>query len=254
MSDRREQLLEALNAFSDDRLALLETQINALESRITVTHPEPSFVDGRFGQIFGDVLMLHHAVSWEPFTKDKFEYALVRVARMTGLDADKAEMGNPGYDIKIGGQLISLKTQANKAIKESHLHISKFMELGKGAWETENDVVNLRAQMLSHLDNYDRILSLRCLHRDRDEGSYRYELVEIPTDLLRSAEHGVIEMKHDSTQTPKPAVCSVYDGEDLTVQLYFDGGTERKLQIRKLSKAHCRVLGNWEFVLTGPQS
>jgi type II restriction enzyme len=30
--------------------------------------------------------------------------------------------------------------------------------------------------------------------------------------------------------------------------LYFDGGGERKLQIKHLLKSHCAVIATWEFL------
>jgi hypothetical protein len=60
---------------------------------------------------------------------------LERVARLNGIDAELAPKGNPGHDITVTGQTISLKTEAAKAIKKDKIHISKFMEMGKGDGE-----------------------------------------------------------------------------------------------------------------------
>src|SRR6266699_1923187 len=93
-------------------------------------------------QDFGDALRIHHSFSDEPFTKDKFEYALERVANWCGMSAKLARRGNPGYDIMINGLRFSLKTQANRGLSANYLHISKFMELGKGQWgDQESDLV-----------------------------------------------------------------------------------------------------------------
>jgi len=55
-------------------------------------------------------------------------------------------------------------------------------------------------------------------------------------------------MRHQSKQNPKPGYCSVTDDEgNVKFKLYFDGGTERKLQIKNLRKDLCIVHATWEF-------
>ena len=125
------------------------------------------------------------------------------------------------------------------------------MELGKGNWENEADVAVLREKFLGHLTKYTRVFTLRCLSRiavTDNSIAYSYELVEIPHALLERAKDGRIEMKYDSRQTPKPAY-SYVTAEDGTpgFELYFDGGTERKLQIKNLWKRHCIVHATWTF-------
>jgi type II restriction enzyme len=196
----------------------------------------------------GDALRLHHCFSREPFTKDKFEYTLERTLKASGIAAELAPRGNPGYDIKIGSQRFSLKTQADKSIRPDKIHVSKFMELGKGNWTDRPQQLNgLRDQFFQHLKDYDRILTLRCLRRP-PEGQWLYELVEIPKALLLEARTGTLEMMKNSAQTPKPGYCHVCTpAGDPKFSLYFDGGTERKLQIKHLNKAFCIVHAQWEF-------
>src|SRR5207237_4913075 len=136
--------------------------------------------------------------------------------------------------------------------KGAELHNSKFMELGKGAWLDEADLGKLRDRMLTHMDAYERIFDLRCLTRGSasERTPYIYELVEIPKLLLEECRGGEIAMMHASRQTPKPGTCSVYDKANgrLKFELYFDAGTERKLQVRKLNKAYCVVHATWTFI------
>jgi type II restriction enzyme len=140
----------------------------------------------------------------------------------------------------------SLKTQADQGIKEGFLHISKFMELGKGKWETEEDLAGLRDRYLQHMNAYQRILQLRRLVNE--ETLQVYELVEIPKKLLQRAATGKLAMMNGSTQTPKPGTCTVTDKKGKIVfELYFDGGTERKLQIRHLDKRRCTVHATWKI-------
>jgi type II restriction enzyme len=122
------------------------------------------------------------------------------------------------------------------------------MELGKGQWnDNPDDLEGLRQQFLFHMQSYDRILVLRALEK---APQWKYELVEIPKDLLSRARYGRLEMRLHSRQVPKPGYCFVDDesGQNL-FNLYFDGGTERKLQIKNLRKERCRVHATWEFVI-----
>ncbi len=196
-------------------------------------------------EAFGDVLQIHHCYSAEALSKDRFEYALERVLNGCGIPAQRARRGNPGYDLRIWDTQVSLKTQADKSIQREFLHISKFMELGKGKWATEEDVAGLRERFFRHMDSYERILQLRRL--TATESFQEYELVEIPKSLLLRAATGHIEMKHDSRQDPKPAICNVIDNETggRLFQLYFDAGSERKLQIKHLAKHNCIVHAQW---------
>ncbi len=55
-------------------------------------------------------------------------------------------------------------------------------------------------------------------------------------------------MAFDSKQNPKPGTCTVIDAAgQVKFQLYFDGGTERKLQIRQIDKRLCTVHATWEW-------
>ena len=175
-------------------------------------------------------------------------YALERVLNLCGIPAALAPRGNPGHDITISGVRFSLKTQANKGISSRYLHISKFMELGRGTWtDQEEDFIGLREQFFRHMGSYDRILSLRRLRSTRTY-SWHYELVEIPKTLLLEARNSVLRISHNSRQFPKPAYYDVVDSKGIgKFQLYFDAGGERKLQIKGLKKIHCIVHADWLF-------
>jgi hypothetical protein len=197
------------------------------------------------------VLRIHHVFSAEPFTKDKFEYALVQVVKWRGVEASLAPKGNPGHDATIGSTRVSLKTQADKSIKKEELWISKFMELGKGVWgDNPADLETLRIAFLEHLKRYDRVFSLRAIGK---APNWHYELIEIPKTLLQRAQTGRLEMMLESRQSPKPGYCRVTDANGFALyQLYFDAGSERKLQIKALRKSACLLHAEWKF--TAPQA
>jgi len=249
MSEKENQRIQDLLAAVRD---LTPGQITWLENTIRIfrfPHNFEIFQDGLLDtstlENFGDALRIHHSFSAEPFSKDKFEYVLEKVVNFDQHRAQLSSKGNPGHDITIDGVPVSLKTQADKSIKEDKIWISKFMELGKGSWGNDpDDLEMLRDRFFSHMEGYDRIFTLRALSKAPD---WIYELVEIPKSLLEKAKTGRLEMKSKSKQHPKPGYCYVEsDGTEL-FQLYFDGGSERKLQVKNLRKSECIVHARWAF-------
>lgn len=197
-------------------------------------------------EMLGDALRIHHAFSRQALSKDRFEFALERSLNRAGIQAELVEnRTNRGHDITIGRVPVSLKTQADAGIRLDSLHISKFMELGKGPW----DLPLLREMFLKHMHSYERILQFRCLVPG--PASYTYELVEIPKKLLLEGATAELFTQVDSRQTPKPGYGYVYDSEkNLKFALYFDGGTERKLQLKAIRKELCIVHATWRFEST----
>jgi len=202
---------------------------------------------------FGDASRIHHCFTDEPFTKDKFEYVLVNVSNYYGFTSEKSKYNTPGADVLIEGERFSLKTQADRNLRLNTINIHKYMELGRGDWsDVEIQLEGLTNQFLHHLDNYDRIIILRNIGKPSPSNPHwKYELVEIPKELLQEVKIGKYEMITDSIQNPKPGYCRVFDGPDGTLkfELYFDGGTERKLKINKIDKSLCYIHATWEFIV-----
>ncbi|MBA4302510.1 hypothetical protein [Algoriphagus alkaliphilus] len=244
--ERHDRLIKIIENFPESRLYWLESVIDILNCPHRFVLKDESSMLYEWSLSFGDALMIHHAFSKEPFTKDKFEHALVTTANLVGIEADFAPRGFRGHDIIVENTKISLKTQADKSIKIDSIWISKYMELGKGDWSDQpSQLFGLVEAFTNHLKDSEKIWILRCLTKFPN---WKYELVEIPKDLLLRSRDGVLEMKLDSRQMPKPGYCSVYGGSgSLDFQLYFDGGGERKLQIKNLNKGLCKVIGEWSF-------
>lgn len=244
--DRLRKLVETLERLPEARLHWVERVTELLQCKHRFVLHEAGLLNQDWAVAFGDGLMIHHAFSNEPFTKDKFEHALVNTGRMVGVEADFAPRGNRGHDVTIDNVKISLKTQADKNIKPSIIWISKYMELGRGDWSDKpRQLVGLRDAFMEHLKGSERILTLRCIQK---APQWKYELVEIPKSVLEMSSGGSLEMKLDSKQLPKPGYCHVYDTQGkLAYQLYFDGGGERKLQVKSLRKDLCVVHAEWEF-------
>jgi hypothetical protein len=213
----------------------------------------------------GDLLRIHHAMSRRALSKAPFEYAFEKALQLSGMPAKLADSTtNPGYDLKIGDVRISLKTEASKDIKEQQIHVSKWLEMGKGEW---NPPTIQLPRFLEHMTGYDRILTLRCLLQTGAQ--YLYELVEIPKSLMLEATSGVMEKAAKTKQETSPWYCRVLDVEATELartkhlakkgkngkapkpvykfSLYFDAGSERKLQVKGLMKNLCTVHATWKF-------
>lgn len=241
------QLIAAIPGLSDYRLSLVQNMVQVFSQPWTIERAPDSDIISKAALLdFGDVLRIHHCFSREPFTKDKFEFALEAVLKISGISAELAPRGRRGYDIKINDRNISLKTEAAKAIRVDTLHISKFMELGGGQWGNDpKDLIGLRKQFLDNLKGIDRILVLRALKKG--DPNFLYELIEIPKKLLEKASTGRLEMRMESTQLPKPGYCFVEKEGEQLFSLYFDGGGERKLQVKGLMKSLCKFHASWQF-------
>ncbi len=243
---RVQKLQQAIENLSESQLAWMEGVIHQFQIRPKASaEPKSDLITSCVLEKFGDALQIHHCFSTEALSKDRFEYALNRVLNECGIASTLANKCNPGHDITINGVRFSLKTQADRNIKPGFLHISKFMELGKGDWEVEEDLKGLRDNFFAHMKSYDRILQLRRLVDT--ETLQEYELVEIPKSLLEKAKDGVLKMMQNSKQDPKPGTCTVSEKGRELFELYFDGGTERKLQIRHLDKSNCFVHARWSI-------
>lgn len=191
----------------------------------------------------GDALRIHHAFSRQPLSKDRFEFALERALNLSGIKAELVRSRtNRGHDLTIDGIPVSLKTEAAANIRNEIIHVSKWMELGRGEWI----LPTLRDLFLEHMQSYQRIFTMRCLTPGPTK--YHYELVEIPKDLMLEAQNCTFESCEDSRQNPKPGYGNVCDRTgSLKYALYFDGGTERKLQIKNLKKTLCKIHATWSF-------
>ncbi len=233
----------ALEALSPSQIVLVKNLVAKLSTAtVGYRNPMSDFISETGLTHIGDALLAHHSMAQRPLSKESFEHALEGALRRAGHHATLAKRGNPGHDITVDGVAVSLKTQADASIKPDVLHISKFMELGSGPWE----LPLLRDQFLAHMNSYQRVFQFRC-HRQGTTG-FLYELVEIPMSLLREGANATLELKENSTQTPKPGYGYVYDASGrLKFSLYFDGGTERKLQIKGLRKDLCTVHATWSF-------
>lgn len=131
---RLQILVERLYELTDSQVGWVEAIMNQFSAQHTYELINSDIFDDCMLNSFGDALLIHHCMSKEAFSKDKFEYVLERISNFCGQSAQLANRGNPGHDITINGERFSLKTQADRSIKDTEIHVSKFMELGQGQW------------------------------------------------------------------------------------------------------------------------
>ncbi|MDX1370142.1 hypothetical protein [Pseudomonas sp.] len=245
LSDKEKQeLLRVLDGLTNSQQRRIQEAIVAYaRSRRFWRLPDSDFVTEGVLDDLGDRLLTHHANSRQALSKDRFEYALEASLNAAGIEAAlEKNPTNRGHDITIDGVPVNLKTQANAAIREDRIHVSKWMELGRGAW----DIDFQRQQFLAHLQGYDRIFTMRCLSKELEH--VKYEFVEIPKSLLLESATAPIEHMANSTQSLIPAYVKVRDATGgIKFELYFDAGGERKLQVKNIRKDLCRVHATWEF-------
>lgn len=243
-------MIESLRRLTPSQQAWIKAAVFAFDTpREFWRAPDSDFITQAVLENIGDRLLSHHASSRQALSKDRFEFAFEAALNGSGIIAELVKSRtNRGHDITIAGVPVSLKTEAAANIRIETVHISKWMELGKGAWE----LPLLRDSFLNHMLSYDRIFTLRCLNSDG--ARIRYELVEIPKALLLEAAHCELEVREASRQSPKPGYGHVRDAVgNLKFSLYFDGGTERKLQIKSLRKNLCKVHATWAFSSATPE-
>ena len=154
-SNVADSLAKALVRLSPSQAELLNGLIKQFDLPHEFHRNEDSdFVTTAVLDTLGEALRIHHAFSRQALSKDRFEFALERSLNRAGIQAKLVESRtNRGHDITINGVPVSLKTQADASIRDDSLHISKFMELGKGPWK----LPLLRDMFLAHMRSYERI-------------------------------------------------------------------------------------------------
>jgi len=237
--------LQGLSAHQADLLRAIaagfQTEIHAQRDRASDLISEHAL------RTIADHLLLHRTIYSDknPIKGEAFEFLLTKAVSDPDHQIDYADSRtNPAWDLRLGDVRLSLKTEASKTIKDHIIHISKWMELGKGEWNLED----LLQQFITNINMCDRFLILRFFGNKTNNPKSKYELVEIPKEVLLGAQKCKPETIESSNQTPKPGRGIVYDHDgNEAFHLYFDGGTERKLQLKNLRKDLCRIHAVWQI-------
>ncbi len=229
----------------DAQLEMLGEMAEALRAPCQVrVDPSSDLAGGKFSDYFLNRLKIHHATSEEKFKKASFEYAFIAAARYSGVSANKTKSQTfQGADAAVDGVRWSLKTEASAKISKSTIGVSKFSE---ARWirdcETPSDFAReCVPRFLRHLDEYDRIATLRAFSMGPE--LVRYELIEIPKSLLvRVADLG----EDDFTPRTKNGGSSalVRDSSGIAFKVVLDGSVE-KVTLSRLPVKRCRFHSSW---------
>lgn len=227
------------------QLEMLCEMASALKEECDIwVSPDSTLVSERFSDSFLNRLKIHHATSEEKFKKASFEYAFIAAARFAGSVATKTySQTYQGADVEVDGVRWSLKTEASAKISRSSIVISKFSE---ARWirecQTPADFAReCVPRIIRHLDEYDRIATLRAFSVDAYH--VRYDLVEISKDLLR-----LVSTIDESDFTPRTTNGSssalVHDSSGIAFKVVLDGSVE-KVTIRRLPTRRCKLHASW---------
>ena len=182
-----QQLIEVVTNLDPVQVKLLTEIATVMMRKVeeTIT-PSSDLVTPRFAANFRNRLLIHHATNESKLTKKAFEYAFKGASEADGKAGSiTASDTFSGVDVTVDGIRFSLKTEASKNIKAEQIIISKFTE---ARWIQQQATLDELAKQASaiipiHLNNYDRILVLRAI--ELTASRLRYEIVEIPHDLLQ---------------------------------------------------------------------
>jgi hypothetical protein len=96
-----QEIVEAIPELTTGQLHWLNRvlKVFSLEQQITVDSVT-LFDEGTLIN-FGDAMRIHHCFSEEPFSKDKFEYVLVKVLNLSNHKAALAELQSKSVEIEI---------------------------------------------------------------------------------------------------------------------------------------------------------
>ncbi len=244
-ADALPRLIELVERMDVVRLHLLVKMAEALTTEVrSEVNPTSDFVTDELAAALGSQLLLHHATHEEKLNKKTFEYILKYACEAVGYEATlNADPTFPAEDINIRGTGFSLKTQADSGIKQSAVYIQKLME---ARWirdyaTRETLAAAARERIGAHLANYDRMLVLRAFEVLRN--GYRYELVEVPLNILRLVAH-LPDSAFSEKNKYGSSGANVADDRGTAFRVLLDGSVE-KVRIFNLRIARCVVHANW---------
>ena len=101
-------LAQALSSLSESQLTWTESVIRQFQQQPELwASPTSDLITPCVLEMFGDALQIHHCLSTEALSKDRFEYALDQVLNRCGISAILADKCNPGHDIRSKGYLLA---------------------------------------------------------------------------------------------------------------------------------------------------
>ncbi|MCH7810487.1 MAG: hypothetical protein IH863_07900, partial [Chloroflexi bacterium] len=96
--DIRDELSTLLDSMTAGQVTVVYGIARAISTPVkTLVKSDSDFANRMFAESLGLKLVMHHSVSAEPFTKDKFEHAMVNTLAEMGREASLALRGNRGH-------------------------------------------------------------------------------------------------------------------------------------------------------------
>ncbi|MBK5932562.1 type II restriction enzyme [Rhodovulum imhoffii] len=240
-----EEAVEALRGLSPIQVEVLTGIIAKFAEEQEREHLRKDFLDADAFEYFSTRLAAHHASSGVALKKENFEHILEHSFKRSGHVASlTGSMVNRGADLEVDGHAYSLKTEAAAGLNPKKITISKLME---ARWIRDLDShadapEQVRMRVLSHLQEYERIFMLRSYG---NEQRVRYDLREIPKDVLALVEHLEPDDFGRLTKAGGTGANVMMNGRK-AFRLVLDGSVE-KVTISGLDVELCPLHAWWEL-------
>ena len=189
---------------------------------------------------FRSRLLTQHLFLGSPLFQDTFDRALAESISVGGHVVGVAPDGERFWDLLIDGARVSLKSSKAKALRKGYLAVSKLTE---AAWIQDCRSARQRKAEIdrlfeAYLGKVDRILQLRYFAKE----SF-YELVEIPTDLLRP----IFDAPLSSFSADGPSIGIPVGQEPPNLIVKIDR-SDAKITLNAIRKDVCFVHATWQLV------
>lgn len=168
-----------------------------------------------------------------------FESLALRAFHLAGASGENiaqttANMAGP--DLLVGDERLSLKTETGKSTRAGLIKITKLCTTEQEPWEAGS----LVERTISHLSRYDRLLMLRAIWHEEE---IRYQLIEIPLELLREIRSAYLAPVGRRVDR-RSLAGDVLTGDEKLFRVNFDG-TDGKCSVSGLSVSRCNMLRQW---------
>lgn len=245
------------DGLTEGQRSVIEHILHSFVAPVETTILEGSWlVTRKWNDAFEARIRSHHALSEEPLSREQFEVALAEACRLDGWDVvDASSATQRFYDVELFrdgdgkvGKRYSLKSSSAKAMKRTHIHISKLCE---AAWIQDARKQSVRrAKIISLFDEYtatvEGILMLRCF---RKGAVHLYELVEIPSALFEPVQKITLSQAQESTIKIPPSTSepdSDVSSIDPDLKLRLDR-SDAKVTIADIRLDRCIVHARWKL-------
>lgn len=144
------------------------------------------------------------------------------------------------FDLRIGNQRLSIKTETGRGTHPKLISITKLCTTEKEPWTPQI----LIDRVMQHLSRYDNMLMLRAVWPPQ-EAVIRYQLLEIPLDLLRRIREAKTNPVGRRSGRQSLAGDVLDDRGQVVFRVHFDGA-DGKCQVRNLPVDRCQLLRQWD--------